>query len=225
MRILGMSPRTLMLTIGGFITSLAIVYLTVWKTSPEGQKLQEKEVAYDIAKVELARDKQKTLQLKVIAASGAPIPASMLPAPVATSRQTSTATVSSNCKVVGDKEGATRLTAVQPSFGQCFTLPGSSTRQLFFLMLNSAPKEITGKASFAHMREEREEDKTDRRARCMAQTGDAEYCEVEMQKRVGVRVDYCLTMDSPDRCVSYLKGKTHVPIVVHSDGPVSINML
>lgn len=196
------------------IVGLSTVASLLWQTSDKGLEARARDDAVRLKKVELDIEREHTKQQRVSSQS----------ARTGHAQPVAGGSASSSCMTVGYSDGKTRSTAVTLSFGQCLAFTGQGTKQTFFLVLDSAPREVAGRAAFNHMREETEADKADRRSRCMEKTGDASYCDTEMQKKVGVLVDYCLTKDSPDRCLTYLKGKIHMPLVVHSDETVTINM-
>lgn len=193
------------------ITSGCIVYYTMWRTTPAGQKVQAQENSLDEQRIKLARDKEQVKMMRIAAKSGAKMPA--------------VSNGASTCLTLADSAGISRSTAFELSFGQCASFTATGARQTFWVNLNSAPKEINGKASFNNLREERADEKIARRERCLAKTSDAEFCEKEMQRQRGVRLDEgCITQSSPDLCLGYLKNRTSTPLIVHTDESINIVM-
>lgn len=206
-----MDTRRLIALIGMIITSGCIVYYTMWRTTSEGQKVQAQENNLDEQRIKLARDKEQVKMMRIAAKSGATVPnASKAP---------------STCSTLSDSSGISRSTAFELSFSQCLSFTASGARQTFWVNLNSAPKEINGKASFNNLREERTDEKMARKEACLVKTGDAEFCEKEMRRQRGVRLDEgCITQSSPDLCLGYLKNRTSTPLIVHTDESINIVM-
>jgi hypothetical protein len=219
-----MSAKQWVLFVAVLISTGCTLWLLAWRTSDKGVEITTQNNAVMEKEVDLKIAKERTRQIQAVAASGTQVPASMISAPVSSSALSSPLLTPANCQSVGEGDGATRSTAIPLSFGQCLAFKSGTAKQVFWVTLNSSPKGISGKASFNHMREETDADKVERKARCMAQTNDVAYCDAEMQKKVGVRVDHCLTKDSPDTCLGYVKGKINLPLVVHSDESVTITM-
>ncbi len=197
------------------IIALSSVFIATRSTSPEGmaQTLQLSSLA-DKEDARKHERKMKELDIKQARLQGR------------TSNAISTATIPpASCQTISTSGAKKRAEAITLSYGQCVEFVASSTDRWFWVVLSSTPARIEGKASFGHLRDETEADKTSRRLRCIADTNDSQFCDKEMNIPRGVRVDDCVTKFTQDNCLGYLQGKPRtLPLLVNTDERIRINM-
>ncbi len=208
--------RAIILTGAAVTGALVTLALAAWSITPAGQESKKVTSAIVVAQEKTKQTEAETKRLReerrlVEAKNKAGI--------------TTQASTSSSCQTVSTSTAKRRVDAVTVSYGQCIEFVATTTDRWFWVILSSIPTNIEGKASFGHLRDETEADKTNRRLRCIADTNDTQFCDKEMQVSRGVRVDDCVTKFTQDNCLGYLQGKPKtLPLLVNTDERIRINM-
>lgn len=184
------------LSIAGLITAICTVVLIMWKTSSDGLKQETEQKALEHKELDLKLAKERTKHLRFEAKKGQAQAHAAEAAPPAPVM----AQPVKDC-IIASTWFTSRENPIPLGNNLCLMRNQESSN--FWVIFKADPREIVGIASFNEM------------AVTIGNDGQNQLIEVSR----------CITSQSQDQCLSYLKGKLGIPLVVFNNtSSIQINM-